>query len=182
MEIIESTNIDLISPFPVSEARRVFGWMYAYKSVIETDQSPKSADEYAQYFEGISPYVLSYGVIDKHNTLNIPHEAPLIGMVAFEPSTLWNGYMHVASKRRAWASGLVEEGAKTAIHDIFTKRPDLTRVSAMVLPRNRMAGNLAKRIGFKVDGFFEDYVTQSGTPQPMIHYGLTRKRWEELTN
>src|SRR4051812_17902980 len=112
MNIIESQNVDLISPFPPNEAKRVFGWMHAYKSVIETDESPKTPEEFTQYFTEFIPNLRSYGVVDKHNKLEMKHEAPLIGMIAFQPSESYRGYIHIASTRRAWGTGLFEEGVR----------------------------------------------------------------------
>src|SRR5215204_3569555 len=112
MEIIESQNIDLLTPFPISEAKRVFGWLHAYKSVIETDQSPKTPAEFEAFFTGLIPNLQSYAVIDKHNVLKMNHAAPLVGMVAFEPQSIWNGWLHIASTRKAWGSGLFEEGTR----------------------------------------------------------------------
>jgi RimJ/RimL family protein N-acetyltransferase len=121
----------------------------------------------------------SYGVIDKNNTLNIRHEAPLIGMIAFEPHTVWNGYLHIASSRKAWGSGLFDQGLVLAIDDIFSSIPSLTRISALVLENNYPTRSLAKRMGFLREGRFEDMVTQHGEPRSLLHFGMTRRRWTD---
>jgi RimJ/RimL family protein N-acetyltransferase len=177
MQVIESTNIDILSPFPIQEAKRVFGWLHAYKSVIETDLSPKSPSEFEEFFTGLIPNLRSYAVIDKFNSLKMNHEAPLIGMIAFEPTTIWNGMLHVASTRRAWGSGLFEEGVRMAISDLFNTHEGLMRVSAQVLANNHPARSLAKRLGFKLEGSFEDWVAQKGEPKAVVQFGMTRKRW-----
>jgi RimJ/RimL family protein N-acetyltransferase len=179
MEIVESNNIDLISPFPLTEAKRVFGWLHAYRTIVEHDQSPTNPEELAELLGTMIPNVVSYGVIDKNNSLEMPHPAPLIGMIAFEQRSVWNGYFHVASTRKAWGSGLIEEGGKAAISDIFSRFPNLTRVSAEILKHNYPAQSLAKRLGFLKEGVMEDMVTQKGEPKPLVHFGLTRKRWME---
>lgn len=177
MEIISSTNVDLLTPFPIGEAKRVFGWLHAYKSVIETDQSPKTPQEFEAFFTHLIPNLKSYAVIDKNNSLKMNHEAPLIGMIAFEPHTIWNGYLHIASTRKAWGSGLFEEGVKAALTHIFETAPDLNRVSAHILANNYPAKSLAKRLGFVKEGLFEDWVTQKSEPKNIIQFGMTKKRW-----
>jgi len=175
--ILESTNVDLLTPFPIREAKRVFGWMHAHKSVIETDQSAKSPEEFEAFFTHLIPNLQSFAVIDKHNTLKMNHEAPLIGMIAFEPQSIWNGWLHVASTRKAWGSGLFEEGTRKAIDHIFANNPELRRMSAIVLQNNYPARGLARRLGFVNEGTFEDWVTQKGEPKHVVQYGMTKRRW-----
>lgn len=191
MQIIECPNVDLIEPYPLSEAKRVFGWMHSYSSITETDESPKTIEEYTQFLTEALPAFRSYGVIDKFNALHMDHPVPLIGIIAFQPDgTPWNGYLHVASTRRAWGggreandrrerTGLFDEACQYAFANLFETQPELLRLSAIILERNWAARNLAKRMGFVCEGKFEDMVRQRGEPRSLVHYGLTRRRWEE---
>jgi RimJ/RimL family protein N-acetyltransferase len=177
MQIIESDNVDLLSPFPLTEAKRVFGWMHAYKSVIETDESPKTPEQFAEYFSGLIPNLQSYAVIDKHNALEMKHEVPLIGMVAFQPVENWRGYIHIASTRRAWGSGLFEEGVKRAITHLYETNPQLLTINGMFLSKNYPVRGLAKRLGFWIEGFLPDAITQNGVPQELIIVTTNKRRW-----
>jgi RimJ/RimL family protein N-acetyltransferase len=179
MNILAGTKVDLIDPFPLSEARRAYRWMRCYKNIIESDLSPHTEEEFEDFMASILPRVRSWGVIDRDNVLGIHHEAPLIGFVMFEPNTMWNGYIHIASTRRAWGSGLMDDAVTTAIGHLFTADPQLLRVSAYILPGNSLVQGMAKRLGFAYEGFLRDMVTQGGKPKGVLHFGLTRYRWEE---
>jgi RimJ/RimL family protein N-acetyltransferase len=145
-----------------------------------TDDGPQTDEEILEYLRGSISRVVSYGVIDKNNTLSIKHEAPIIGMITFEPATIYNGYFHVTSRRKAWGSGLMDEAGKVAIQDIFENIPSLTRVSAAVLNNNSPAKGIAKRLGFKQDGMLPDFLMSKGSVMSVAHFGLTRVSWNEM--
>lgn len=178
MKIIEAANVDLIEPFPITEAKRVFKWLRAYKNIIESDLSPKTPEEFEEYFKTILPHIRSFGVIDKNSALGFRHEAPLIGMVVFEPATVWNCYLHIASNRRAWGTGFMDEAVRAGIAEVFASTPNLLRVSAYVLAKNGPVKGMARRLGFTFEGLLRDLVTQRGEPRNVIHFGYTRADWQ----
>lgn len=180
MRIIEGDLVDLISPFPRHELKRVFGWLYCYKSIIETDVFPKTPEEYEQQMLKVIPNVLSYAVIDKTNTTNHKHEAPLVGMFAFEPMSEWNAYIHLASSRSAWKKHLMDEAAELSINDVFKTQPFL-RLSGFILEENKPVRYMAKRMGWTYEALLEDWVCQKDIPKNVIHYGFTRKKWLDST-
>ncbi len=182
MHIISSSNIDLIEPFPLSEAKRAFTWLHCYKNIVETDLSPKTAEEFEAYLNALLPYCRSFGIIDKFNKLNTKHEAPLVGMIVFEPSTVWNCYVHIASPRRAWGSGFMDEGIVTALQEVFNTEPTLTRVSAYVLENNAPVKGLARRLGFRFEGCIRDMAVQNGALRNLLHFGMTKRDWTDKYN
>src|SRR5260370_41237090 len=103
MLIIEAANVDLINPFPPTEVDRLVGWFHCYKSVMWGDGMPKDNEGMKAYCLQELNNVLSFGVIDKNNSLNYKHEAPMIGMIWFGAgATDANTYFHFTSTRRAW--------------------------------------------------------------------------------
>ena len=184
MKIYTGTIIDLLEPFPEREIKRLVGWLHCYKSIIHSDDSPQTDEELVTYFTNYfkQPNVRSWGIIDKGNTINIQHEAPLVGFGAFEfaglPIGSRNGYFHCATTRKAWGAGLIDEAYRLGVDTIFTEHPDLLRVSSFVLNNNYPARKLALRVGMKIEGVLEDAVLQQGIPKPLTHFGLTRRRWE----
>jgi RimJ/RimL family protein N-acetyltransferase len=179
MNIISTLDVDLIEPFPVQEARRVFGWFHAYKNIVETDISPKTPEEFEAFFKALIPNCRSYGIIDKNHKLSIKHEAPLVGIVVFEPQTVYNFYIHVASTRKAWGSGFIDQALNASIDDVFDLVPSLLRISAYVLANNGPVKGLARRMGFKFEGVHSDMVLKDGVPRDLIHFGMTRREWEK---
>jgi RimJ/RimL family protein N-acetyltransferase len=179
MRILSGVDVDLLDPFPVSEISHLYSWMRAYKNIVESDLSPKDLPSFERYFNGIIPQCQTYGVIDKNNTLKFRHEAPIIGLVMFEPNTHWNKYIHIASNRRAWGSGFIDQAINLAIKDVFDNIPHLLRISGYVLTNNSPMRALAKRLGWQFEGVMKDMITQDGVAKTLVHYGLTRAMWED---
>lgn len=179
MQIIEGENVDLLEPFPASQLERLFGWLHCYKTFIETDLSPKTAAAYVEMFTNLPADVRTFGVVDKRQQVDAKVDAALIGMLAFEPASPYNGYMHVASRRKAWGTGLIEEASKLVITELFTSNEQLCRLSAMVFDKNAPAKSLLVRMGFKREGIFPEFVRQNNLPVTIAHYGLTRSSYNE---
>lgn len=182
MKIYPGRDVDLISPFPMDQIHRMVGWLHCYRTIIHSDDSPKTNEDLETYFRSFfqQPNVRSYGIIDKNNKLGIRHEAPLVGFGAFELQTPRNGYFHCATTRKAWGSGMIDEAQRLALHAVFDEIPPLLRVSSFVINNNYPARALAKRIGYVVEGVLQDMVLQDGIPKPITHFGLTRRRWNML--
>jgi RimJ/RimL family protein N-acetyltransferase len=179
MRIITGDRVDLISPFPTNQLKRLWGWFHMFKTTSFDDTSPKTEEEFLTFMENVLPRSVSYGVIDKNGELGFDHEAPIIGYVAFQPSPPASAYAHVASNRRAWGKGLIDEAAKLAGDDMWANLPELLRISCCILAKNRAARSFADRIGFHKDGYFKDIVYVNGEPASMVHYGFCRPEVEE---
>lgn len=176
MQIIEGRDIDLISPFPVKEYKRIFGWLHCYRTIVQTLNFPKTEEELAERFASMKN-VQTFGIIDKNNLLGIRHEVPLIGLYTFDQDTFVNGNAHVASTRKAWGSRLVDQAGQVLINHLFGTIPDLTRLTVAVLSSNAPAKALAKRLGFAYEGCLRDSTVINDTPQNMSLFGLTRRDW-----
>jgi len=128
----------------------------------------------------------NWGIIDKNHTTNIKHEAPLVGIIVFEPvcvpgtQIIRNGFFHVATARKAWRTGLVDEAGHLAIEEIFREIPSLLRVSGYMVEKNFPARSLCKRLGFTFEGLAEDMFLREGKPENMVLFGLTRRKFECL--
>jgi RimJ/RimL family protein N-acetyltransferase len=178
MKIIEGRDVDLISPFPAKELKRIFGWMRCYRTITETTAFPKTEEELAGRL-GTMTNLQTYGIIDKNNFLGVKHEVPLIGIYMFDQDTVVNGNAHVASTRKAWGSRLVDQAGQLLIKHIFETMPTLTRVTVSVLHSNAPAKALAKRLGFRYEGCLRDAITVNDFPASMALFGLTRRDWDE---
>lgn len=176
MRIIESPHVDLIEPFPLNEIPRFLGWLHCYKTLFEVDGDPQLPEEKELYYRQMLPQVPSWGIIDKLNQLNYKHEAPLVGIIFLQPgASVANCYVHLASTRRAWGSGLMDEAAQVLIKHVFESYPSLQRISGAILNNNKPAKAFAKRQGFKQDGLLKDFVTQQGLPKSVAHFGILRR-------
>jgi len=180
MRIIEAEDIDLLEPFPQGEIKRLVGWTHCFKTLMEVDGDPTTDEERAVYYKVLLSQVPSWGVIDRANKLGYQHEAPLIGIIFLQPASNGNNfYVHLASTRRAWGSGLMDQAGKRLIEHVFETYPQLTRLSGAILNSNKPAKAFAKRMGFKQDGLLKDFVTQNGEPRSVAHFGLLRSEaWE----
>lgn len=180
MKIIEGRDIDLITPFPTKELRRVFSWMRCYKTITETTGFPKTEDEFAARLAAMTN-VTTFGIIDKNNFLGMRHEAPLIGIYMFDQDKLNSGNVHVACTRKAWGSRLVDQAGQLLAEHLFRYLPDLTRISVSVLASNAPAKALAKRLGFRYEGCLRDAILVNDLPANMALFGLTRTDWNDET-
>lgn len=180
MNIISGTNVDLIAPFPVSETRRVFGWNHCYRTITENDDTPSTLEEFIPYMESILQVCPSWGIIDKNHITNTKHEAPLVGIGLYEPASLRHGYFHVATARKAFKTGLIDEASAMVLKEVFEGIPTLLRVGAYMDEKNAPAKGLCRRMGFKFEGVAEDMILRNEKPQSIVYYGLTRRRYEEL--
>lgn len=180
MNLIECQDVDLIMPFPVREAHRVYGWMHCYKTICETDSSPKTKEDFETWMQTqlSNPNLLTFGVIDKNNKLNLKHPAPLIGIVMFERAGETNGYLHCVSSRKAWGSGFMDQALRAVITAVFKNIPELLRVSSMPLDKNFPAKAMARRMGGVFEGRLDDMCLQDGEPVAVVHFGITRRNWQ----
>jgi len=134
MRVISGTTVDIIEPFPEGQYSRLWRWTKMTKMITALDGNT-------------SPFCRSFGVIDKNNELGLRHEAPIIGFIMFEPMPPCSLYAHIASSRRAWGTGLMEEAAKLAIDEVFKTEPGALRVSAAIPAFNKRAIEFAKKVG-----------------------------------
>lgn len=180
MRIIEGNNVDLITPFPLGEAKRVYGWNHCYRTFTETDDTPNTMEEFTPHIEQLLQLVPSWGVIDKNHLTNTKHEAPLVGIVMVEPVTSRHVFLHVATARKAWRTGLIDEAMRMTIESLFTEAPTLTRIGAWVLEKNFPAKALFKRLGFKFEGMCEDMVVIKEQPENIVYFGMTKRSWNSI--
>jgi RimJ/RimL family protein N-acetyltransferase len=179
MKIIEGRDIDLLSPFPPNEVKRIFNWMRCYRTITETTAFPKTEEELVTRLAAM-PNLQTFGIIDKNNILGVRHEAPLIGIYMFDQDTIVNGNAHVASTRKAWGSRLVDQAGQRLMQYLFETMPTLTRITVSVLSTNAPAKALAKRLGFVYEGCLRDAITIQDYPANMALFGLTRRDWDQF--
>lgn len=180
MNLIEGQNVDLISPFPPQEVRRVFGWNHCYRTLTENDDTPNTIDDFERHMQALLSVCPSWGIIDKNHITNIKHEAPLVGIGLFEPAGIRHGFFHVATARKAFKTGLIDEAGQLVIKYLFDSIPTLLRVGAYMDERNAPAKSLCKRMGFRFEGICEDMILRNGEPKNIAYFGLTRRRWNDL--
>lgn len=182
MQVIEGKDVDVLSPFPSGLIDEAVGWMHCHKTLVFGDDGPSTPDEIKEFLVSrmALPFVQTFGVVDKHNLTSAKkYVPPLVGIVFFERNGRENGYVHLASSRRAWGRklaqpGLMEQGGLLIQRHLFEAMPDLTRLSVSTYENNKAARALAVRLGFKQDGRFEAMSTWRGAPMAVTHYGLLR--------
>ena len=182
MDIVFGTHVDLVRPFPAAEATRVWGWMQCFRSTTLHDDSVMDPDAYNGHAAALAEAGLAYAIIDKNNLVGSDVPAPLVGIVAFEPGSPGNVYIHIATSRRCAGAyrkagvSLVDEAVALACSDMFERFDDLRRISAIIVDTNHLVQGLARRTGFVLEGRLADWFTQNGVPHDALHYGLTRYR------
>lgn len=174
MEVIRGQNIDLISPFPVSEIDRIYGWVRSFKNIIEFDGWLKNRQDFKEHYtENVIPRLPTYGVIDKENKAIEGIEAPLVGFISTEATLPSNAYIQMCSNAKALKADLMAEALNLVMGEIF-KDEEKLRVSTWILSSNREAYKFFRDNGFKKEGTIEKFVTQRGVPKSVIHMGYLR--------
>jgi RimJ/RimL family protein N-acetyltransferase len=177
MNIISGQNVDLITPFPSTEVRRVFGWNHCYRTITENDDTPNNIEDFTAHMQQVLAVCPSWGIIDKNRLTNNSHEAPLVGIGLFEPQGIRGGFFHVATARKAFRTGLIDEAGEMVIRHLFETLPALLRLGAYMDEKNAPAKALCRRMGFKFEGICEDAFLQNGQPKGLACFGLTRRNW-----
>lgn len=186
MHVVTGRDVDLISPFPIKELAAVIGWTHCYKTIILGDEGPQNDDELYQLLVAHVNNHSSWAIVDKGNlTKSNKVDVPLVGIVVFEKTSPYNGYVHIASNRKAWGNrmakpGLIEQAGNLVVEDIFEQNPGLNRISIAVEENNKAAISLAKRCGFKQDGCFRDMIMKAGKPVTATHFGYLRSEHGQL--
>jgi RimJ/RimL family protein N-acetyltransferase len=128
-----------------------------------------------------NPNTRSFAVVDKNNLTKAKEfDSPLVALITFEKHFGYrNGYVAVASARRAWGEklcqpGLVQQASQLVIDQLFESEPTLNRLSLTTLAANTAAKNLALRLGFRKDGYFVNLAQSKGVGASVIHMGLQR--------
>lgn len=182
LNIISGENVDMISPFPAPEARRVFGWSHCYRTLSESDDTPTDEATFTERILGLMNQCPTWGVIDKNRLTNSKHEAPLIGIVIFEPIGLRAGYLHFASARKAFKMQLMDEALELVVRFLFEQHHLLLRLGAYMDEKNGPAKYLFRQLGFRFEGCFEDAVLHLGVPKSVAYFGLTKRAWVAQVN
>lgn len=182
MDVIIGTDVDVISPFPATMLPQAAGWMRCYKTMVFGDDGPQTNEDIEIFLRNILSMsnISSWAIVDKANLTKTKHEAPLVGILYFERANTQNGYIHVASHRRAWGDklaqpGLIEQGARLVLDHLFETEPNLARISVAVLASNKAARNFAQRVGFRKDGYFINMAKVGGKPENVVHLGMLRE-------
>lgn len=175
MNIISGQAVDLITPFPLVEAPRVFGWKHCYRTLSDDDDVPVGREEFIASVEALLPQALTAGIIDKGQLTSEKHEAPLIGLLAFVPSGTRDGAIHFAAGRKAFKMGLVEEGLVDFLPHVWEKFPSLLRITSLLDESNSPAKGVLKRCGFRFEGVHQGAVLVGGVPRSRVQLGLTRE-------
>lgn len=181
MQVLQGKDVDVISPFPQAGLVAAVGWMHCYKTLVFGDQGPQTEEDILKFLQVQlqSPLVRTWGIVDKANlTASRQVDIPLVGIIVVEQLTFENGYIHIASSRKAWGNrlakpGLVDQGCELAKQDVWDST-SLRRLSIATFANNRAARQLALRQGFSQDGYFQGMGTLRGQPTDIVHYGLQR--------
>lgn len=180
IRVIEGTNVDVLTPFPISYLERLVKWTHQYKSLISHDYTATDDDSLTELFRNHINNQLSYAVVDKFNKIGLPTDKPIVvGGFFIEQGTPVNYYTHVISQRRIWGKGIMDEGASIVVKDLFEQNPSLQRLSAYMVANNRAVISFIEKQGFRRDGLFRDMTVIKGEPKDVIHYGMTRRQFNE---
>lgn len=182
MKVLEGINVDVITPFPVIALATAAQWIHCVRTLAFGDDGPQTDQDVEAFLRLKLTTCRTYAIVDKDNlTATRSSPAPLVGIAIFEQETPYNGYIHVASNRRAWGEkytkpGFMAQAGPLVLADIFSALPGLQRISVVTFARNSAAKSFARQLGFVREGYMPGMGRIKGEPADMVHYGLLRKQ------
>lgn len=176
LRVIQGTHIDLISPFPLKEVPRIYGWIRSFKSIVEFDGWLHGRKEFKDFYtHQVIPNAPTYGIIDKYNKAVADVGVPLVGFIMAEAAIPANVYINFASNLKALNAELMPEALDLALEDLKKTYPHVIRFSCWLLDKNRPAHRFLSQQGFTKDAKMQSMVTQNGTPKSLVHMGYVIK-------
>lgn len=178
MLIVNGPEVDLISPFPVNQIHRVYGWMQCVRNLTSHDFGPKTKEDFDVMAQNYIDTMLTFGIIDRDNKLQLSHPAPLVGILAFETPIPTVACMQFASTRKAWGTRIIDQAIQIAVDKLFKDTTYLLRVATLVGEKNTPARTFLKRNGFIKEATFKDMVLVNGSPVNMVQMAALRSQWQ----
>ena len=90
------------------------------------------------------------------------------------------GVLGYAVARQSWGRGLATEAARAVISAAFDPPSSLTRIEAMVDPRNAASIRLLEKLGMLGEGLLRDSAMLRGDPTDALCFGILRSEWLDL--
>lgn len=152
-DVIEGDLVDVLEPFPLQHAHRVWGWMQSngadHRAAIGLVADDEDAYTSLVLTQLQTPGVRSFAVIDKTDTRPGAPEAPVIGIITADGNISEPGaaMMHVAARRKKTEH--MNEASRLVIDRLFETEPGIVRLRAAVPMTNKSATYRALASGFK---------------------------------
>lgn len=164
IKVLEGEACDVIEPFPVAHAHRVWGWMQSggadFRKLVGLVAQDERTFTEAIVRQLATGEIRSFAIIDKLDERE-DIKAPVIGIITIEPINYSDALIHVAARRgRAKQVG---EALDLTIDNVFETEPQLQRLSARLPSTNRAATMRALSLGFEKE-------------VEMAYMGLTRSK------
>jgi RimJ/RimL family protein N-acetyltransferase len=164
--------IELVEPFPLDRTAEFHHWL-GVSTISKTDEFPQCEKDFSAAMEKALPGLRTWGVLDQT-------DGKLIGIVIYEPFGRMGGRTYVASARRAWGRGLMEDAARLVTNELFAN-PQTGYLFGFVTSNNAPARAFNERVGMRLKDILPDYTVQDGKRRDMLIYEMTREAWEKLS-
>lgn len=152
--VLEGDTVDVISPFPVAHAHRVWGWTRS--SGVNTQLSYPWEDDLNEhaFIERVmqqldSPDIISFGLIDKTGDIDAKVSLPIIGMILVDYQSATLAYTHIAGRRKA--AKQIREAARIVRTYAFESNDRLQYLNALISSKNVPALQVAREAGLEED-------------------------------
>ncbi len=164
-------RFSLIEPFPTDRLSDLFHWLNT-SMIARSGQFPDS-DGFAEKIGDLSG-MRSWGVVDSS-------DEALIGAAILEPVGTMGARSYVASARRAWGKGIMEEAVTECISRSFAQDRNLAWIAGMVVANNMPARHFNERIGMRLKNILPEFAEQGGKRRDLYVYEMDREQWERAS-
>ena len=168
--MIHGQRVDLVEPFPADRLAEMHGWLQSTRAIVSAPNFPAEPDAFEVKMRALLPRIRSWAVYDRTDGL-------LVGVVMFEPVGVMARRVYVASRRRIWGKGLMDEAVRLAMADAFTEDPELGYLFSMVAANNAPSVAFNKRVGGRLKNAIPKHLRQGSELYDMLIFEITREQW-----
>lgn len=152
--------ITLTEPFPPSRLADFHHWLASYPLIARAAEFPGDLADFERRIRECRN-LRTWAVWDRTDDL--------MGILITEPVGVMGARCYVASSRKAWGKGLLDEGARLAIGQSFEAAPGLAWICGIVAAKNAPANSFNQRVGMNLKNILPEL--------GLLHYELTREEW-----
>lgn len=169
--VTKGRKMDLVEPFPESGLAEVHHWLHAARVIATTGEFPKELPLFLDRIRETLPSSRSWGVLDRA-------DMALIGIVIVQPAGLMGFTSYIASARRAWGKGLMDEAARLVMAKLFAD-PSVNYIQGLVLDNNHPSRAFSERIGLRLKNILPQHTLQNGKLRDLLVYEIARNQWAQ---
>lgn len=167
LAINRAVNVEIVSPFPMSDAPRIWAWSEAFRAKVSDDFSPKTLPEFLEHFRQTAEVATTWAVY---------RDGELGGMISYQQASPVVGTAHCVFKKAFWGEATTRVAIQSAVAQMFQR---CEKLSLPVLAGNLAIISLLKKMGASKEGVLRAQTRRDGKPVDMVMMALFKPTQEK---